>query len=249
MRLGMTFRMRRNSKSKRHAAACYIFAGIVLTLLIGYADKFSPQLRSIVRDILGTEIDRASLDQRAILDTTYALPGDARTVPPLDVEFPYYLRLILPGNRLYFEIDPIVVNKHLNEGQLKGLHNTNWSSLYYTGYFQESFGYPFGSLGYLNQDQLGTLGHEHSTPHPRWYYRGIPLEPRDDFFGNQSIPIMLYPSGFAANTLIYAILLYGINRAWQLTIRAFRRKRGVCLSCGYDIQRLDSCPECNTTRT
>ncbi|MCH8164831.1 MAG: hypothetical protein IH889_04415 [Planctomycetes bacterium] len=48
--------------------------------------------------------------------------------------------------------------------------------------------------------------------------------------------------GFFLNTLFYAVIL-----RLPLELRQFiRRKRGVCVACGYDLRHADhdACPEC-----
>ncbi len=52
--------------------------------------------------------------------------------------------------------------------------------------------------------------------------------------------------GFVVNTLFYAAIM------WLLILGAFalrrvsRRKRGLCVACGYDLRHADheACPEC-----
>ena len=52
--------------------------------------------------------------------------------------------------------------------------------------------------------------------------------------------------GFVVNTLFYAAIM------WLLILGAFalrrhlRRKRGLCVNCGYDLRHADhaACPEC-----
>ncbi len=56
------------------------------------------------------------------------------------------------------------------------------------------------------------------------------------------LPLAIIVPGFAANTLFYA--------APFATRRLIRRKRGLCVACGYDLRGNLSagCPECGWRR-
>ncbi len=56
------------------------------------------------------------------------------------------------------------------------------------------------------------------------------------------LPLAIIVPGFAANTLFYA--------APFTTRRLIRRKRGLCVTCGYDLRHADheACPECGGER-
>ena len=64
------------------------------------------------------------------------------------------------------------------------------------------------------------------------------------------VPYRLIWPGFAVNTIFYATLLWlFIFAAYALRRRA-RRKRGLCVACGYDLRGdLEyGCPECGWRR-
>jgi hypothetical protein len=61
-------------------------------------------------------------------------------------------------------------------------------------------------------------------------YRPIPLRP-------------IWP-GFAVNTAVYAALPMLLGTLPGLVRRSRRRRRGVCLACGYASGGLAVCPEC-----
>lgn len=76
-----------------------------------------------------------------------------------------------------------------------------------------------------------------------------PQHPMLHPLGHHSLPLMPLWPGFAVNTAFYAA---SIATLW-LTVsgglhlmgtKKRRRKRGLCESCGYDIQGLPTCPEC-----
>ena len=54
--------------------------------------------------------------------------------------------------------------------------------------------------------------------------------------------------GFALNTLFYAVILWLPIRGPFVLRRHIRRKRGLCVACGYDLRHADhdACPECGT---
>ncbi len=57
-------------------------------------------------------------------------------------------------------------------------------------------------------------------------------------------------SGFAVNTVFYAALLWLPIRGPFVLRRLIRRKRGLCVACGYDLRHADhdACPECGAER-
>ena len=75
-----------------------------------------------------------------------------------------------------------------------------------------------------------------SFDRPTWLggssFRLLPLRP-------------IWP-GFAINTLFYAVLLCLFTLGPVTTRRLIRRKRGLCIKCGYDLRHVEheACPEC-----
>ncbi len=75
-----------------------------------------------------------------------------------------------------------------------------------------------------------------SFDRPTWLggssFRLLPLRP-------------IWP-GFAFNTLFYAALLWLLIPVPFALRRHIRRKRGLCVACGYDLRHAnhDACPEC-----
>ncbi len=71
-----------------------------------------------------------------------------------------------------------------------------------------------------------------------------PLEPF--FFATQDrpLPLRLVMPGFALNTAIYAVAAAGLYVLPVGARRALRRRRGLCIHCGYDARSLAVCPEC-----
>ena len=75
----------------------------------------------------------------------------------------------------------------------------------------------FGSIGHLPFSHMS-------------YSQGLPIRP-------------LWP-GFAINTVLYAVLLWGL---WQVPIhtrRHWRRRRDRCWKCAYPIAESETCSEC-----
>ncbi len=60
------------------------------------------------------------------------------------------------------------------------------------------------------------------------------------------LPLRPIWSGFAINTLFYATILWLVIPGPFALRRHLRRKRGLCVVCGYDLRHAehDACPEC-----
>lgn len=76
-----------------------------------------------------------------------------------------------------------------------------------------------------------------------------PQHPMLHPLGHHSIPLMPLWPGFATNTAFYAACIATLwltisGGVHLLGTKKRRRKRGLCESCGYDIQDLTTCPEC-----
>ncbi len=68
------------------------------------------------------------------------------------------------------------------------------------------------------------------------------------FIGTRTIPIGIVPSGLALNWLFYAPLFYLLFSVVPGVRHVRRKRRGLCLRCGYDLSGLASCPECGADR-
>jgi hypothetical protein len=66
--------------------------------------------------------------------------------------------------------------------------------------------------------------------------------------GERIIPLRPLWPGFALNTLLYAAILFALIRGPFIARRTLRRRRGLCVSCGYDLRGRGpdhaACPEC-----
>ena len=60
------------------------------------------------------------------------------------------------------------------------------------------------------------------------------------------LPLIPIWPGFAINTLFYATILWLVIPGPFALRRLIRRKRGLCVACGYDLSHADhdACPEC-----
>jgi len=94
-----------------------------------------------------------------------------------------------------------------------------------------------------------------------WVYgKGPPLRKPDDSLkapqrwgipAGRQLPMTVLPLGFALNTLLAATLLLAAVQLPLALRRRARRKRGRCLSCGYDragVAAEAACPECGKLR-
>ncbi len=97
---------------------------------------------------------------------------------------------------------------------------------------------------------------ERSDGHPAqsWWVWGIPVELSTHYgaVGTQMrnhLPIRPSWSGFAVNTLFYALILWlAVCGSFALR-RLMRQRRRLCLACGYDLRHAEheACPECGVT--
>ena len=82
--------------------------------------------------------------------------------------------------------------------------------------------------------------------------RGISLtrsqEPLSYDTKQRLLPLHPVLQGFVIDTLFYAGLLGAVRLAQTALLRAFRRRRGLCISCGYDLAGITAvvCPECGS---
>src|SRR5262249_19045849 len=62
----------------------------------------------------------------------------------------------------------------------------------------------------------------------------------------RALPIWPVPSGFAINTVFYAVVLWGLWLVPGFVRRRIRVRRGRCAKCGYDLRASTTgvCPEC-----
>ncbi len=77
-------------------------------------------------------------------------------------------------------------------------------------------------------------------------YTGWPLRTLAVDGWHHSGPRMILWPGFAINTIFYAATLWLLIPGPFALRRLIRRKRGLCVACGYDIRHAehDVCPEC-----
>lgn len=89
-------------------------------------------------------------------------------------------------------------------------------------------------------------------PHESAYAGGLPF-PLDTAPARATpwvrVPIRPIPLGFAANSLLYAFLFWGLVAAPLKLRAALRSRRGACPACNYPLTGLraaTACPECGT---
>ena len=83
---------------------------------------------------------------------------------------------------------------------------------------------------------------------PYQFYSGWPLRTFWSRWTPQRTLLSLRPiwPGFAINTIFYAAMLWPLICGPFALRRHIRRKRGLCVACGYDLSHADhdACPEC-----
>ncbi|MCH8343390.1 MAG: hypothetical protein IH983_05340 [Planctomycetes bacterium] len=118
-------------------------------------------------------------------------------------------------------------------------------------------GWPSGSLQWetwldftiSRNPQVTTSYRFKGQPARTWWRSGIPVSDQRFGFGSRSwkgLPIRPVYFGFAINTLFYAGILWLVIAGRFALRRHIRRKRGLCVACGYDLRHADhaACPEC-----
>ncbi len=108
-------------------------------------------------------------------------------------------------------------------------------------------GWPFETL----ESQLASRHAFGSLPSPAWPSAiRIPGVLRPEWFihlGREyqdDLPLRPIWPAFALNTLFYAAIVFGASRLLLALRRSRRRRRYRCISCGYPISSLATCPEC-----
>ena len=84
---------------------------------------------------------------------------------------------------------------------------------------------------------------------PQHWWEGIELPIELGAYRTQLfryLPVQPTFPGFFINTLSYALVLWLFWSAPFTTRRLFRKRRGRCISCGYDLRYAEHevCPEC-----
>ena len=110
---------------------------------------------------------------------------------------------------------------------------------------EQASGLPFLSMSWSLQDSYSNVFDSHDFT--RTALRFPDVTPR--WFGRSEIralPLLPIWSGFLFNTCFYTGLLWACFIGPFAIRRKIRRKRGLCLKCGYDLQGVDHthCPEC-----
>lgn len=111
-----------------------------------------------------------------------------------------------------------------------------------------SWGWPRASLGvvWMRKEPI-TMDAEGMPRRERGVRGGLPMPAQFQRgpWANR-LPIMPMWPGFAVNTFLYAVISGAVLFGPGATKRALRRRRGLCLKCGYDVAGLQACPECGT---
>ncbi len=118
-------------------------------------------------------------------------------------------------------------------------------------YGVRSSGIPSYAVGRYRQGwPFRTLqGYQLWTPTGRSQVKGLELHTRGSASGPVRfffLPLQTLWPGFAINTLFYATPLWLVTLGSFALRRHLRRKRGLCVACGYDLRHADheACPEC-----
>ena len=136
----------------------------------------------------------------------------------------------------------VVVHKQVGTTMLGGIEE---SVIGYAG-MEVHAGWPFVAMR-----EQSWIDDAASSLHRRIYRTAVGLQSEARGAGPAVAPLRplpLYPAlpGFLINTLFYAAICFGLFTGFGATRHSFRRKRGHCIKCGYDLGHADhrACPEC-----
>lgn len=115
---------------------------------------------------------------------------------------------------------------------------------------QMRLGWPARSMGYWHDGYYGWGSHGWASgmdrkPRTAWGYEvkaGMPP------FEGAVIPLEPLWTGLAINTGVFGAVVFAGGLALGRGRGAWRRRRGRCVACGYEVGILDKCPECGRAR-
>ncbi len=109
---------------------------------------------------------------------------------------------------------------------------------------EKAYGWPMLSQFHRNTRWRGNL--EAST---EWCIT-VPWPSQYPWTRSRALPLLPIWPGFAVNTVFYAALLWPLICGPFALRRHLRRKRGLCVACGYDLRGdlTRGCPECGWRR-
>ncbi|MGD9790717.1 MAG: hypothetical protein AB7Q00_12025 [Phycisphaerales bacterium] len=114
-------------------------------------------------------------------------------------------------------------------------------------------GWPFLSMRWERYNSETAL--DTSSPLRRRYLQGLEIpgmanvwpQPRKGAWGVEPrLPLQPVWPSFLYSSLTYAALFFAILNTIAFTRRARRRRRNQCVTCGYTLDALTTCPECGT---
>lgn len=113
--------------------------------------------------------------------------------------------------------------------------------------FSSGYGWPRPCL--MSRLENPDYGERHSywswTPPIEWRpTRPRPFGRRPQIAAPFALPVYPIWTGVVADTAVYGLLWWTLLFAPWAARRRWRRRRGRCMKCGYDLAGVDRCPEC-----
>ena len=129
--------------------------------------------------------------------------------------------------------------------ELANRYHTNHELVDYTEY---ASGWPAYSLRFFGPFYVVPAGSGNVSYDSRltgYLYFTLPYKMVERGYGSE-LPLLPIWPGFAINTIFYATILWMLALAPFTARRIIRRKRGLCLNCGYDLRGTAQmiCSEC-----
>jgi hypothetical protein len=180
--------------------------------------------------------------------------------------FGFDLRPTPNGMRLFFNPEKSKVGQYttgLDYSEVRSVACTRTAfarwftdrSTFAREYRRMQFGLPMRSLEFAERFVRDIRSIHGSDAGLRWagWRGGWPIAPseQDQRSRGYRVPAHVYPLspiplGFAANTFLYALLLFAFFLAPRHLRRRSRRRRGLCLKCAYPVGTSAVCTECGT---
>jgi hypothetical protein len=235
----MISRMRKSRRFKCRTLLFFVFVGFLVNLVVTYACWIRAGFIEFGYDSKYWQVDHVDVFGYRQIGYRFGVHGWANSIStfePNQLSFSYHALL-----------DDDVVDRD--------------TTIVNTLEFGASFGWPFfcvsnseitrntksitAGMNFATVDTIkGTT--VDITPQPKWYFGGVRTGINNwPYF---SIPVAVQLRYLVANVVIYSVFLFETRRLWNYLRAGRRKRRGLCLACGYAVEEFEVCPECGTER-
>jgi hypothetical protein len=186
----------------------------------------------------------------------YWIVGSEQLQPKLEMDGHFELGRLTLLRSIYFatpsQVDALAANRYGFKDSATNMHQ------YVTAQYSESdqiSGFPFPAHITISTEcaLFPGRGVVHLVPHQRewsWLEGGISAPRLNRKFAVERVrlPVWIWPPGFIANTLFWAVSFWFATRGVFSILRRLRWRKGLCGQCAYPMQQTGTgaCPECGT---